>query len=133
MTPEGKRSLKIFVCPWTQAVNQSQFSGFPHLAANQGPSNPLPCFCLNLGTPSIKLLERSRLTVEWFLRGENNRWLGLSMVYKHYSKDTHFRWKIKWRLEVLGAQRIMGETAPFMSSPKPISTKIPMSSQKTKP
>ena len=23
----------------------------------------------------------------------------------------HFRWKIKWRLEHLGAQRIMGQTA----------------------
>ena len=27
-----------------------------------------------------------------------------------YSKDTHFRWKIKWRLEHLGALRIMDET-----------------------
>ena len=26
-----------------------------------------------------------------------------------YSKDTHFRWKIKWRLEHLGALRFMGE------------------------
>ena len=25
-----------------------------------------------------------------------------------YSKHTHFRWKIKWRLELLGALRIMG-------------------------
>ena len=31
--------------------------------------------------------------------------------YKYHSKDTHFRWKIKWRLEVLGALRIMGEAA----------------------
>ena len=29
-----------------------------------------------------------------------------------YSKGTHFRWKIKWRLEHLGALGIMGETAP---------------------
>ena len=28
-------------------------------------------------------------------------------------KDTFFRWKIKWRLEHLGAQGIMGETAPL--------------------
>ena len=28
-----------------------------------------------------------------------------------YSKHTHFRWKIKWRLEHLCALRIMGETA----------------------
>ena len=26
-----------------------------------------------------------------------------------YSKHTHFRWKIKWRLEHLGALGIMGE------------------------
>ena len=30
-----------------------------------------------------------------------------------YSKHTHFRWKIKWRLEHLGALGIMGETAPL--------------------
>ena len=30
-----------------------------------------------------------------------------------YSKHTHFRWKIKWRLELLGALRIMGETTPL--------------------
>ena len=28
-----------------------------------------------------------------------------------YSKHTHFRWKIKWRLEPLGALGIMGEAA----------------------
>ena len=28
-----------------------------------------------------------------------------------YSKRTHFRWKIKWRLEHLGTLGIMGETA----------------------
>ena len=28
-----------------------------------------------------------------------------------YSKYTHFRWKIKWRLEHLGALKIMGETS----------------------
>ena len=31
-----------------------------------------------------------------------------------YSKHTHCRWKIKWRLEHLGALGIMGETAPLM-------------------
>ena len=35
------------------------------------------------------------------------------MVYKHCSKDTHFRCKIKWRLEHLGALRIMGEIALY--------------------
>ena len=33
-----------------------------------------------------------------------------------YSKDAHFRWKIKLRLEHLGALGIMGETAPLTSS-----------------
>ena len=31
-----------------------------------------------------------------------------------YSKHTYFRWKIKWRLEHLGALEIVGETAPFI-------------------
>ena len=30
-----------------------------------------------------------------------------------YSKHTHFRWKIKWRLEHLGTLGIMGEVAPL--------------------
>ena len=30
-----------------------------------------------------------------------------------YSKHTHFRFKIKWRLEHLGALGVMGERAPF--------------------
>ena len=30
-----------------------------------------------------------------------------------YSKHTHFRWKVKWRLEHLGALGSMGETAPL--------------------
>ena len=34
-----------------------------------------------------------------------------------YSKHTHFRWKIKWRLEHLGALGIMGETAPLRPLP----------------
>ena len=35
-----------------------------------------------------------------------------------YSKDAHFRWKLKWRLEHLGALGIMGETAPLTSYPR---------------
>ena len=31
-----------------------------------------------------------------------------------YSKDTPFRWKMKWRLEHVGAQGIMGEAAPLV-------------------
>ena len=30
-----------------------------------------------------------------------------------YSKHTHFRWKVKWRLEYFGAQGTMGETTPL--------------------
>ena len=32
-----------------------------------------------------------------------------------YSKHTYFRWKKKWRLELLGALGIMGETSPFLT------------------
>ena len=31
-----------------------------------------------------------------------------------YSKHTRFRWKIKWRLEHLGALGIMDESAPLI-------------------
>ena len=34
---------------------------------------------------------------------------------EHHSKDTHFRWKIKWRLEYLGALCIMGEMALYLA------------------
>ena len=34
-----------------------------------------------------------------------------------YSKHTYFRWKVKWRLEHLGALGTMGETAIFLSLP----------------
>ena len=56
-----------------------------------------------------------RLTVEWFLRRENIRWLGWNTDYKRHSKDTNFRRKIKWRLEVWGALGIMGESVPLFS------------------
>ena len=42
-------------------------------------------------------------------RKQSMAWLNTG--YKYRSKDTHFRWKIKWRLELLGSLRIMGETA----------------------
>ena len=54
-----------------------------------------------------------RLTVEWFLTRKNDRWLGWNTDCKYRSEDTHARWKIKWRLELLGALRIKGETARF--------------------
>ena len=38
-----------------------------------------------------------------------DRWLGWNTDYKYHSKDTHFRWKIKWRLELLGALVIIGD------------------------
>ena len=31
-----------------------------------------------------------------------------------YSKDTHFRWKIKWRLEHLGVLGIVVETEVYL-------------------
>ena len=34
-----------------------------------------------------------------------------------YSKHTHFRWKIKWQLEHLGALGVMGEAAPLCRPP----------------
>ena len=37
----------------------------------------------------------------------------MAWMEMNYSKDTHFRWKIKWQLEPLGALRIMGETDPL--------------------
>ena len=38
-----------------------------------------------------------------------------------YSKHTHFQWKIKWRLEHLGALEIKGEAAPLMAvHPSPL-------------
>ena len=75
-----------------------------------GLSQPLPCFRLHLGTRLTKLLEINykkkrgivRLTIEWFLSRENNPWLILIKT---------FRWKIKWRLEHLGALGIVGEAA----------------------
>ena len=48
-----------------------------------------------------------RLTIEWFIGRENNRCLRWNTDYKYRSKYTHFRWKTKWRLEILGALRII--------------------------
>ena len=39
----------------------------------------------------------------------------MAWIETDYSKHTHFQWKIKWRLEHLGALGIMGETAPSLS------------------
>ena len=36
----------------------------------------------------------------------------MAWIETDYSKHTHFRWKIKWRLDYLGALGIMSETAP---------------------
>ena len=40
------------------------------------------------------------MTVEWFMRRGNNRWLGLKRITQN------------WRLEHLGAQGIMGQMVP---------------------
>ena len=56
-----------------------------------------------------------------YLITEWNNWADCRMVYEvrrqsmawietDCSNETHFRWKIKWRLEHLGALGIMGET-----------------------
>ena len=37
----------------------------------------------------------------------------MAWIETDYSKDTYFRWKVKWRLEHLGALGTMGETAPL--------------------
>ena len=60
-------------------------------ASLKGLCQPLPCFCLHLGT--INSIARNkhqkytqsprgivRLTVEWFLRRENNQWLGWKWI-----------------------------------------------------
>ena len=65
------------------------------------------------------------------LRVRLTRGLDCRMVYEarkqsmawmetDYSKHTHFRWKIKWRLEQLGALGIMGETAPLTLPVRPL-------------
>ena len=35
----------------------------------------------------------------------------MAWMQTDYSKHTYFRWKVKWRLEHLGALGVMGETA----------------------
>ena len=37
----------------------------------------------------------------------------MEQEYKYHSQDTHFRWKLKWRLESLTALRSMGDTIPL--------------------
>ena len=57
--------------------------------------------------------ERTRRTVSWFSRWENNRSMAWwNTDYKYISKDTHLRWKIKWQLE-LGRARNYGWYAPL--------------------
>ena len=40
----------------------------------------------------------------------------MAWMVTDYSKHSHFRWKIKWRLEHLGALGTMGETTPLTES-----------------
>ena len=44
------------------------------------------------------------MTVEWFMRRGNNRWLGLKRITQNMQE--------KWRLEHLGALGIMGQMVP---------------------
>ena len=57
-----------------------------------------------------------KLTVERFLRQENNVWVGRNTDYKYHSTDMHFRWNVKWRLEHLGMLGIMVEMALCLTS-----------------
>ena len=85
----------------------------------KGLSQPLLCFCLHLGTWLTKLLEIS--TKKYLITKRNSqadfrmvsepRKQSMAWMETDYSKHTHFRWKIKWRLEHLGAPGIMGEMA----------------------
>ena len=82
----------------------------------KGPTQPLPCVCFHpIEAPKSTQSPRGKVrpTWEWVLTRENNWWYGWNTDYKYRSKDTHFRWKTKWRLELLGAPRIMGENTPF--------------------
>ena len=45
------------------------------------------------------------------MRKQSMAWMEMD-----YSKHTHFRWKIKWRLEHLSVLGIMGEMAPLITS-----------------
>ena len=38
----------------------------------------------------------------------------MAWMETYYSKHRYFRWKLKWRLEQLGALEIIGETAPLV-------------------
>ena len=38
----------------------------------------------------------------------------MAWIEMDYSKHTYFRWKVKCRLEYLGALGMMGETAPLL-------------------
>ena len=37
----------------------------------------------------------------------------MAWIETDYSKHTYFRWKVKWRLEHLGALGVMGEAVPL--------------------
>ena len=42
-------------------------------------------------------------------------WIKNITDYKYRSKDTHFRWKIKWQLRLLRTRGIMNETVTCVS------------------
>ena len=92
----------------------------------KGPSQPWLCFCLHSLFCFCLFCSCLHLGLEIsapkHLITKRNSWADCRMVSEakrqsvawmetDYSKHTHFRWKIKWRLEHLGTLGIMGETA----------------------
>ena len=85
------------------------------IAELQGAISATPLFCLRLGTWLTELLEIS--TKKYLITKRNSqadcrmvseaRKQSMAWMETDYSKHTHFRWKIKWRLEHLGALGIM--------------------------
>ena len=88
----------------------------------KGAISATPLFCLHLGTRLTKLLEI--ITKNYLITKRNSqadcrmvseaRKQSMAWMETDYSKPTYFRWKIKWRLEHLGALGIMVEAAPLI-------------------
>ena len=83
-------------------------------------ATPLFLFASGDGNPNLLKISTNKknigivgLTVEWLLSRENNRGLG----------GKRFRWKIKWRLQHLGALGTLGEEAPLMLTTSILATK----------
>ena len=58
----------------------------------------------------ILIIKRNSLADCTIVYGRiQSTWFESNTDYKHPSKEKHLRWKTKWRLELLGALRIVGE------------------------